>query len=159
MGCRNAPLHAVATLATLACVLLSGAARAAGEPLVAHPTGNAGPAAAESLRLEPGQAATAAGGVLTITFVEVVADSRCPRGETCVWEGDAVLRFALQCGDERATVELHTSARYARAGGFAGWRVELVAFEPAPVSGKPAPTAPVATLAVSRGDAPGASLQ
>ena len=41
--------------------------------------------------LAPGQTAQVEGGGLRVTFYGVSADSRCPTGVTCVWEGDAAL--------------------------------------------------------------------
>lgn len=140
------------------CAAVPGTAAPAAEPPRAAPVAEPD-AAVEQLQVALGRTVSAANGALAVTFLEVVSDSRCPRGETCVWEGDAVLRFALRAGEERATVELHTAAREVRAAGIAGWQVELLALEPAPVSGKPAAAAPVAQLAVRRGDAPGPSLQ
>jgi len=36
-----------------------------------------------------GQSVSVKGENLTITFVEVVSDSRCPTGATCIWAGEA----------------------------------------------------------------------
>jgi hypothetical protein len=36
-----------------------------------------------------GQSVSVKGEDLTITFVEVVSDSRCPTGATCIWAGEA----------------------------------------------------------------------
>jgi hypothetical protein len=38
--------------------------------------------------LRVGQSASIKGEELQIKFLEVVADSRCPRGVTCIWEGE-----------------------------------------------------------------------
>jgi hypothetical protein len=107
--------------------------------------------AAETLRLLPGETASAADGALEVTFLEVLRDSRCARGETCIWAGEAVVRFQLVSGGQRATIELRAPSRERRAAVFSGWRVELAALEPAPAS--------AATLVVSRGDASAPSLQ
>jgi hypothetical protein len=53
--------------------------------------------------LTPGQTATIAGEDLSITFVEVVSDSRCPKGATCIWAGEASCLVELTSGG--ATVE------------------------------------------------------
>jgi len=46
-----------------------------------------------------------------VTFVEVVADSRCAVDVQCVWEGDAALVFELDvAGGPIARDTLHTSA-------------------------------------------------
>jgi len=39
--------------------------------------------------LSVGQSVSVRGEDLTITFVEVVSDSRCPTGATCIWAGEA----------------------------------------------------------------------
>lgn len=39
--------------------------------------------------LSVGQSVSVKGEDLTITFVEVVSDSRCPTGATCIWAGEA----------------------------------------------------------------------
>jgi len=56
--------------------------------------GCAQPAAAEvsldrQFTLSPGQSATIVGENLSLKFVEVVSDSRCPKGATCIWAGEA----------------------------------------------------------------------
>ena len=47
-------------------------------------TANAG----EEFSLAVGQSASIAGEELKIKFIEVAADSRCPTGATCVWQGE-----------------------------------------------------------------------
>ena len=39
--------------------------------------------------LAPGQTVTIAGTGLSLRFVEIVADSRCPTGVQCIWAGEA----------------------------------------------------------------------
>ncbi len=41
----------------------------------------------QEFTLAPGQAAAITGESLQIRFLEVVNDSRCPTGVTCIWEG------------------------------------------------------------------------
>ena len=41
----------------------------------------------EEFSLHIGQSASIVGEELKIKFLEVVEDSRCPRGVTCIWEG------------------------------------------------------------------------
>ena len=154
----------VGTIGAAAIAVLAGCAGAAGS---SEPGGSAGPvvsqgttpAAASDLRVEVGGTVVVEDGALEITFTEVASDSRCPRGETCIWEGDAVVRLAVRSGADNGALELHTSSRSARAAGFAGWSIELVALEPEPVAGKPVPPAHVATLRVVRGEAPDGTVQ
>ena len=39
---------------------------------------------------------------LTIRFLEVTDDSRCPPGKTCVWAGNAKVKLTLKAGRGRA---------------------------------------------------------
>jgi hypothetical protein len=89
--------------------------------------------------LQPGQSARVegTGPVLRLGFDRVLADSRCPQGEQCLWVGDAVLQVWLEAADgSRTTGALHTTP--GRLGGVrAGSHVlYLLRLDPAPVSGR-----------------------
>lgn len=88
---------------------------------------------------------------LTVEFEKVVEDSRCPKGATCVWEGDAVARFQLLgSSGERVTLDLHTQSRFPREGTFQKFRIRLIGVAPARRSGSDIPPDTyVATLVVS----------
>ena len=159
---RRPPLAGVATFVAMAA--LAGCAGAAGSNGPADDAGTVAPrgttlAAASELRLELGQTIAVDDGALEITFSEVISDSRCPKGETCFWEGDAVIRLAARSGADAGAIELHTASRGPHADVFAGWSIELLALDPTPVAGKPAPLAYVATLRVGRGDAADNAIQ
>lgn len=49
--------------------------------------------------LAVGQTATVAGENLSTKFVEVVSDSRCPKGATCIWAGEASCLIELTASD------------------------------------------------------------
>lgn len=49
--------------------------------------------------LAVGQSVTVAGEGLSIEFVEVVSDSRCPKGATCIWAGEASCLIELTTSD------------------------------------------------------------
>ena len=88
--------------------------------------------------LAPGQSARADG--LTVTFDGVSADSRCPIGVQCVWEGDAVVVVTVrEPSREAANLELHTSGRYPREGTYGRYRVRLVSLAPQPREGEGVP--------------------
>ena len=93
------------------------------------------------------------GGALEIGFEAVTADSRCAKGETCVWEGDATVRVSLRHADRaKEERDLHTSPRTPDAADYAGWSIRLVTLDPFPVTGHTIPQADyVATLRVTRG--------
>ena len=90
-------------------------------------------------------------GGLTITFLRVTQDSRCPSDVTCVWSGDAEVVLELvtrESGSQTVTVHTHVEPRTATAVGYA---VRLVDLDPYPRSETPiAPSSYVATLIVSR---------
>lgn len=45
-------------------------------------------------------------GDLSITFADVIEDSRCPIGVVCVWEGQARVRLDVQADDGAQSIEL-----------------------------------------------------
>jgi hypothetical protein len=49
----------------------------------------------EQVELKPGQTVIIESEELKLTFVEVTADSRCPTGATCVWEGEVSLTLQI----------------------------------------------------------------
>lgn len=104
-----------------------GCAAGPGQPLPLEP--------GRAVSLKVGDSARTADGALHIGFEAVGADSRCPRGEQCVWAGDATVRLWLQRpGGARQRFELHTAAGLGQAAPEPG--VRLLRLEPAPVSGR-----------------------
>ena len=89
-----------------------------------------------NFQLQVGQSAHVAEANLTVGFQGVSSDSRCARGEACIWEGDAIVRIWLQQTDgSRDEFELHTSSRGLNVAIYKGFSVRLVAVHPTPVSG------------------------
>ena len=73
----------------------------------------------------------------TFTFVSVVNDSRCPKGVTCVWEGDAVIEVRVTPeGGEPEIVQLHLNARTGKDVVVRGLRLALERLEPYPEEGR-----------------------
>jgi hypothetical protein len=99
--------------------------------------------------LAPGETAPVQG--LVLRFEGVSADSRCPLGVTCVWEGDAVVIVtASQPPAAGNAVELHTSGRFPQEGAHGRYRIELVSLVPQPREGETVPPRQYrATLRVS----------
>lgn len=61
-----------------------------------------------SLRL--GKQKRASRSKLTVKFVELVEDSRCPAGTQCVWAGNAKIKISVKSASEPVeTFELNTS--------------------------------------------------
>lgn len=92
---------------------------------------------------------------LAVTFVALVADSRCPIGVTCVWEGDAEVRVRAEIEGTEGTgtdLTLHTTLEPRTA--VVGSKVlELVDVLPHPVYETPTDPA-LMSITVRVGDAP-----
>ncbi len=100
------------------------------------------------MRIQVGQRISVEGGALEILFEAVTADSRCPKGENCAWEGDAIVALAVRSGDRPPTrLELHTSAKRPTAAAYLDWGIQLAALEPYPVTGRTIPPADYVAIA------------
>jgi hypothetical protein len=96
------------------------------------------PPAARELHLAAGETATVDG--LTVKFTGVSADSRCPQGVQCFWEGDAVVELAVaEPPTPGSALELHTAGRYPREGTYGRYRIELMVLTPQPKEGEGVP--------------------
>lgn len=92
----------------------------------------------EELRLTVGQSAQLDARDVVISFERVESDGRCPKGVTCVWEGDAVVRIGVgPARGSRTPLLLHTHPDAAQQGEASGVVVRLVALDPYPVAGTP----------------------
>ena len=87
------------------------------------------------ITLAPGTAAAVTGAEMTVRFVGVTEDSRCPVDATCVWQGEAKAQLAIEISRVSSQVTLVIGDNTI-AGGY---RVTLVRVEPRPSS-----TAPIA---------------
>jgi hypothetical protein len=90
----------------------------------------------KSFSLRAGESAQAADAALRVGFEGVTSDSRCPKGEQCVWAGDATVQVWLQEGSgPRQTRELHTAPGVAQGVQALGHDVRLLRLDPYPVAG------------------------
>jgi len=91
----------------------------------------------ESFDLRVGESARIEAEALQIGFEDVSADSRCPKGERCIREGDATVRVWLQkAPGPRERHELHTSSKEQGAVSDLGYGVNLLRLAPYPVTGR-----------------------
>ena len=81
--------------------------------------------------LAPGSTTSVAGAGITVRFVGVTEDSRCPVGATCVWQGEAKAQLAIAISQVTSQVTL-VEGDNTIAGGY---RVTLVRVEPRPADG------------------------
>jgi len=107
----------------------------------------------QSFSLRVGEVGQTADGVWRVGFEGVSADSRCPKGEQCVWAGDAIARVWLQQGrGPRAAGELHTAQGATQTLRLQGLELRLLRLDPYPVSGRTVALGEhVATLSLIRG--------
>jgi hypothetical protein len=105
-----------------------------------------------TFNLRAGEFAQTADGAWRVGFEGVTADSRCPKGERCVWAGDATVRIWLQKGTgPKQTHELQAAAGAAQAVRVLDQELRLVRLDPYPVSGKAVERAAyIATLIFTR---------
>ena len=88
-------------------------------------------------KLRDGEAAHVGHDGLVLRFERVTEDGRCPVGNTCVSDGDAlVLVTVRQPPNELVSLELHTNPTNPRStveGKYLRYRVRVVRLEPRPV--------------------------
>jgi len=106
----------------------------------------------ERFTLSAGESARVASTDVTLTFVDVQGDSRCPADAICIQGGDAIVRVRAADGSRTETVELHTGDSSRASAQYQGFRIVLADLQPYPFSSRP----PIgagdyrATLVVSR---------
>jgi hypothetical protein len=75
---------------------------------------------------------------LTVTFVSVIEDSRCPAGVSCVWEGDAAVRIRIDgAGVKPGIYTLHTHGSTTGEIVHGDVRIRLIALTPLPTADGP----------------------
>lgn len=105
--------------------------------------------------LRVGQEVLVAEQKLSVKFVSVPEDSRCPKGVTCIWAGNVrVLLQVTKTGSKPAKVELSLNPRDfpdGEAKDCGNYHVKLVSVEPYPVKDQQlAAKDYVVTLSVSK---------
>ena len=106
---------------------------------------------AEELVVRKGQEKTSSRGKITVKFVEIVEDSRCPPDVECVWAGNAKIRITLAKGRKAAkTFELN-SALKPDSILFEGYDIRLVDVRPRPGERvKMVAMPPAATISITK---------
>lgn len=106
----------------------------------------------KNFSLNVGEVGQLVGDALQVGLEGVTADSRCPKGEQCVWAGDATVRVWLRRGSGPKEVrELHAAPGPAQSARVFDHSLTLVRLDPTAIAGRAiASTAYVATLHLSR---------
>ena len=140
MNSAQAPVVRAFTL--VSCLLLATACDES------SPTGPAVPLS-ERFVLAPGGAAAIAG--VSVQFVGVSGDSRCPADALCILGGDAIVEMRVLDAGAVASYELHTGDKQRASAGHRDLRIELLELQPYPFSARPInPSDYRATLVVTR---------
>ena len=104
----------------------------------------------DTFRLSVGQTAVVAGEPLTVRFVTVIEDSRCPLGVQCVSAGAGRIQVSIHAADrDPSVVVLSTDPPQPNRVVYAPYVVALVALDPRPRQTS-VPPIYVATLRVTR---------
>jgi len=73
---------------------------------------------------------------LSLTFLDVTRDSRCPKEVSCIVAGSAIIRFDAVVDGEKTTLTFEIPPGGEDAQSLAGLTVTLTALEPEPEAGK-----------------------
>ena len=68
---------------------------------------------------------------LTVKFVSLIEDSRCPVGTNCIWAGNAKIKIEVSKGRNKETFEVNTNLG-PKGATYNGYQIELVALTPVP---------------------------
>jgi hypothetical protein len=91
----------------------------------------------KSFPLSVGQSMVVDGAALEIGFQAVTSDSRCPKGEVCIWEGDATVCIWVQpAAGTKEEFVLHTSSKGPTVTDFGNWSIRVLALDPYPITGR-----------------------
>jgi hypothetical protein len=86
----------------------------------------------ETVTLRVGQQTTTKLGKLTIRFVGVDSDSRCPINARCIWAGNARVKISVAKGRKRATAFDLNSMLKPDVISYAGYDIRFVDLTPRP---------------------------
>ena len=104
--------------------------------------------AGAEVTLAPGEAVSLGSSDLTVRFLAVSADSRCPRDVQCIWAGEVKVQLEIEDGRARSKVEVIGGSNAVSG----DWRVTLVRVDPQTSrTSKIAPAGYRATIKVEKG--------
>jgi hypothetical protein len=141
MGMRRSSEHNSHVVLAILLLLAAAGCLGSGMPPAqpdSKPAAETEQSVSERVELRVRASSVVPGTRLTLTFVSVRDDSRCPTGVTCIWEGDAIVRLRAElAGEAPAQLELHTNSRFSQEGTVGALTVTLVSLDPYPEVDKP----------------------
>jgi len=66
-------------------------------------------ATTDTLQLRHGESMRTRDREMTVTFLQLVSDSRCRKNVVCVWQGDAAVRLKAVASDGTVEATIHTA--------------------------------------------------
>jgi hypothetical protein len=88
---------------------------------------------AETLRVQINKEKKFPKARLSIRFVELVEDSRCPADAQCVWAGNAKIKIRVTMNGRSHDISLDTNGQH-QAATAEGYSIKLLSLTPAPRS-------------------------
>lgn len=85
--------------------------------------------------LRPEQQTSISGEDLTIEFISVSNDSRCPTDAQCIWAGNAIVNVVLtKTGNSPSAIQINTAgtADFPNQAGFLNYTIRITELQPYP---------------------------
>ena len=90
----------------------------------------------QAFDLKVGQEANISPEQLTLQFLSVSEDSRCPQGENCIWEGNGKVHLEFTpTGQTSHVLELNTAMSLPSEATYVGYKISLLDLRPYPSAG------------------------
>ncbi|MGD8371478.1 MAG: hypothetical protein PVF44_04715 [Syntrophobacterales bacterium] len=107
----------------------------------------------QAFDINVGQVATISPQQLSVKFLSVSEDSRCPKGTNCIWEGNGKVNIQLTSQSQTSeTVELNTSMSLPSEATYLTYNISLLDLKPYPLAGSTIQQSEyIATVSVSTG--------
>ena len=104
----------------------------------------------EIVTLRAGQQKKAGRGEITIKFLSVEEDSRCPEGAACVWAGNAKVKVKIGYRKANSKVFTFNTTMGPKGDQFGGWAIDLTSLTPAKRAASKSRLPYTATFSVTR---------
>ena len=90
----------------------------------------------QAFEIKVGQEASISSQQLTLKFLSVSEDSRCPQGTICMWEGNGKVNIELtSTGQTSYVVELNTAVSLKSEATYQDYKISLLDLQPYPSAG------------------------